>query len=345
MDNKKIRHYFLLTLLGGAIIATFFVLRPIMYATILALVCAIVCYPVHQKILHLAGNRQRLAALVTTLLIVVIVLVPLIFLGIKVFAEAQQLYLFLARGTGKHALVNISEGLLHGLKNYVPFGQWASADIDQYVQQGLRWLLNHLGYIFGSAAKLLLNFFIFIMVVYYALKDGHMFKKGLMELSPLTADENAVILKKINLAIHSVIKGSLIIALIQGILTGIGFALFGVPNAMLWAILATITSLIPGIGTTIVLLPAVAFVFATKSIFLALGLLAWGGFLVGLIDNFLKPNLIGKGAHIHPLIIFLSVLGGIAFLGPIGFLLGPLTISILLALLEIYTSWRNNQEE
>lgn len=97
-------------------------------------------------------------------------------------------------------------------------------------------------------------------------------------------------------------------------------------------------ALIPGIGTALVLTPAIMFLFLKGEVFSGVGLIAWGMGAVGLVDNFLGPKLVGRGMRLHPLIILLSVLGGIGFFGPIGFLLGPLTISLLFALLNIYSS-------
>jgi len=343
MDNKKLQHYFLLVLLLGVGIFAFFILRPFMYVIILALVCATIFQPIHQRIIYLLRNKHGLAALATTIVIVIIILIPFIVLGIKVFQEAQQFYSFVAKNGGKDYFINISNSLISSFREYLPFGQKFSIDVDQYIEQGSIWLINHLGYIFGSTTKLLFNFFIFLIVTYYVLKDGQKLRKIIIDLSPLADNDNEVIFKKIEIAINSVIKGSLVVAFIQGILVAVGFMLFGVPNAVLWGVAATVASLIPGIGTAIVSIPAVIFVFLTGSMFSAFGLLVWSIIVVGLIDNFLRPILIGKEMKIHPLIVLLSVIGGIIFLGPIGFLLGPLTISLLFALLDVYISLRDNR--
>ena len=126
-------------------------------------------------------------------------------------------------------------------------------------------------------------------------------------------------------------------ALIQGILTAVGFALFGVPNPTLWGSVAAIAALVPSVGTALVLFPAILFLYWSGAALSALGLLLWGATAVGLIDNFLGPKLAGRGMRLHPFLILLSILGGIALFGPIGFLLGPLVLSMLFVLLEIYS--------
>ena len=134
----------------------------------------------------------------------------------------------------------------------------------------------------------------------------------------------------------SVIKGSIFVALIQGVLTGLGFTIFGVSSPVLWAGVATITALIPGVGTSLVIIPAVLYLFTTSTTINAVGLLLWGVVAVGLVDNTLGPKLVAKGAKIHPFLILLSALGGIGFYGVIGFILGPITIAFLFALFDIY---------
>jgi predicted PurR-regulated permease PerM len=134
-------------------------------------------------------------------------------------------------------------------------------------------------------------------------------------------------------------KGSLFIALIQGCLTGIGFAIAGVPNPALWGSVAMISALIPGIGTSLVLIPGILFLFGTGHPGPGFGLLAWGALAVGLIDNFLSPKLLGRGTNLHPLFILFSVMGGLALFGPLGFLFGPLVLSLWSALISIYQAF------
>ncbi len=338
MSNQKPQLYFLLAILTGVFVLTFFIFRPFLYAFILATVFAVVFQPLHQKILYLARNRQGLAAFSTTIAIVVFILTPLVFLGIQILGEAQQLYSSLTDGGGKETILNIFRDLIENFQRFFPVMGEFSINIDQYLKGGLSWLLRNLGAIFSNFAQLLVSFFIFLVALYYLLKDGPKLKKTFVALSPLTDTDDDTILKKLELAIDSVIKGNLAIAFIQGLLTAAGFAIFGVPNAVLWGTVTAIAALIPGIGTALILIPAITFLFLSGNTLSALGLLVWGIIAVGLIDNFLGPKLVGRGTQLHPLTILLSVIGGIGFFGPIGFLLGPLTLSLFFALLSIYSS-------
>ena len=338
MKGQKSQFHFLLAILTGTFILAFFIFRPFLYPLILAIVFTVVAQPLHQKIFILTRGRQGLAALLTTLLIIAFIFVPLIFLGVQIFQEAQQLYLSLTENGGKDTVLNIVSGAIDNFKKYFPATQEFSINIDSYVKQGISWLLQHLGAVFGSFAKMLVHSFVFLVALYYLLKDGQKLKAAIIALSPLSDADDETIFTKLERAVNSVMKGNLLIALIQGGLTTAGFAIFGVPDAILWGSVAAIAALIPGIGTALVLTPAILFLFLTGKLFFALGLLAWGVVAVGLIDNFLGPKLIGRGMRLHPLPTLLSVLGGIVVFGPIGFLLGPLTISMLFALLGIYSS-------
>ena len=338
MNNSKTQFYFLLAILAGIATFSFFIFHPFLHALILASVFAVVFQPLHQKILYLTQNRQGLAAFFTTIAVVVFILTPLVFLGIQIFGEAQHLYSSLVDGGGKETILNIFKELIDDFQRFFPATREFSVNIDQYLKQSLSWLLQNLGVIFSNFAQLLVSSFIFLIALYYLLKDGPKLKKTVVALSPLTDTDDEAIFKKLELAIDSVIKGNLTIAFIQGVLTTVGFAIFGVPNAVLWGTVTAIAALIPGIGTALVLIPGIIFLFLSGNDFSALGLLAWGIIAVGLIDNFLGPKLVGRGMQLHPLIVFLSVIGGIIFFGPLGFLLGPLTLSLFFTLLNIYSS-------
>jgi len=336
MKIQKSQFYFLLALLAITLVLSFFVLRPFLSAFVLAAVATVVFQPLYRKILKYSFNHQGLAALLTTMIIMVIIFTPLIFLGMKILEEARQLYLSLIEGGGKDNFLNIFNQLQESARRYFLLPPEFSINLGQYLKEGLTWLLNHLGALFSNFASILTTAFIFLVTLYYLLKDGHKLKQAVINYSPLPDTDDEMILNKLELAIGSVIKGNFTIAFIQGVLTSIGFTIFGVPNAILWGAAAAIAALIPSVGTALVLLPAIALLFLSGQIFSAIGLLVWGMLAVGLIDNFLGPKLIGRGMKLHPLLVLFSVFGGLVFFGPVGFLLGPIILSLLFALLHIY---------
>ena len=276
-------------------------------------------------------KSENLAAFLTMLVALMLVLVPLGVFGGLAFREALDLYSQITSREGGAALA------LHDIEESLKLAfPEASIDFHAYFEQILRRVIENLGSIFSGLAQTIVGVFLGLLGFYYFLRDGERLSRTLVSMSPLPDKYDKEISERLYSAVNSVVKGTLIIAIIQGILSGIGFWIFGVPNPALWGSLAAIAALIPGIGTAIVLAPAIAYLFISGSMAAGIGLLIWGVTAVGLIDNVLGPTLIGRGVKIHSFIILISVLGGLQFFGPLGFLLGPIVLSLLFACGEIY---------
>lgn len=346
MSDNLTRHsyYFLIFCLAALLVIIYFVIQPFLSPLILAGVFAFLFQPVYHYILSLhatarlpASKRAGLSAFATTVVAIVSVLIPITLLGTLILKESTEVYQALVSGTGI-GLINIVENMARQVIATLPVPEHFDIDISQYARQGLAVLASSLGNIFSSFAKMTLSLFVFLTAFYFLLRDGQKLKDYFIALSPLADNDDKLIISRLESAVSATIKGNLMIGLIQGALTGIGFAIFGVPNAILWGSVAAVTALIPGIGTALVIAPAVIFLFLTGATLGGAGLLIWGITAVGLIDNFLGPKFVGGRMQLHPLAVFLAVLGGMAFFGPLGFLLGPLAMSVCLALIDIYFS-------
>ena len=339
MNHQKLELYFLLIFIFTAFSLVFFIFKPFLYALILAIVFSVIFNPVYKKALIVTRGKNGLAALLSIISVLAVVILPVAFLSVQIFNEATWLFSFIKQNENAINLPNTIKNYLQNTFGFsLPLLKDFSFDFNKYLGQGLSWLLQYLGFIFTNITKILISFFIFLIAIYYSFKDGQKLKKAVIDLIPLRNIYGEMILDKLSLAINSIIKGNLMIAIIQGVLTAIGFIIFGVPNATLWGTVAAITALIPGIGTSLVLIPAILYLFFTKELFFAAGLLIWGITAVGLIDNFLGPKLVGRGMNLHSFFVLLSVLGGISFFGPLGFLFGPLALCLLFALFEVYFS-------
>ena len=309
-----------------------YILLPFISALVLGVTLAILFRPIYARLNRYAG--ESLSALLTILIVLIVIFVPLFFLGMQIFSQATELYSTLrvnAHGNVPSYLGTMLE------KNLGQFGLDVRYDvIGDYIEQTLKWLLSNLGPIFTSIAQLSLTFFLGLLGLYYFLKDGARFRAQLIEILPLETRYAEKILDRLDRVIVSVIRGTLTVAVIQGIIAGIGFWIFGVPRPAFWGSIGIITALIPALGTSLVMVPAVVYLALTGNTASAIGLGIWGALAVGLIDNVLGPKLMQRGVEIHPLFILLSVLGGITLFGPVGFLLGPLSVAFLFALLDIY---------
>lgn len=340
MVAKKSELYFLFFLLIAVLAVTFYIFQPFLYALILAIVFRTVFDPLYRIILSGLRGRRGLAALFATLVVLIVIITPIAFISFQIFNEAVGVYFSLTRDGQGFSVSRIAQDAVDSLRDLFPIPEGFSIDINGYARQGLGWLLEHLGSFLSNTARLITGSFIFLIALYYLFKDGDWFRARLVAFSPLQDIHDREIIERLGIAINSVVRGNLIVAIVQGVLTALGFFLFGVPNAALWGSVAALAALIPGIGTALVLIPAIIFLFTVGETSSAIGFLIWGIVAVGLVDNFLGPQLAGRGARLHPFIALLSILGGLAFFGPLGFLLGPLTVSLLFALLDIYSSLR-----
>ncbi len=336
MKNQKSEMYFLVILLLGVFILTYFIYKPFLYALILAIVFATIFEPIHKKILVMTKEKKGLSAVLATALILIIVIVPISFLSVQILHETTQFYSSLADSGVNDISSKVNDSIQEFAKfSHVPIE--FSVDIEQSLKEGLNWLIQNIGPLFTNVAKIVVDIFIFLIALYYLFKDGHKLKETVITLSPLQDKYDETIFNKLETVINSAILGSLGVAVTQGILTAIGFFIFGVPNPFLWGSVAAVAALVPGIGTALVLLPAILYLYFNGETSSAVGFLVWGVFAVGLVDNFLGPKIAEKGMKIHPFLILLSTLGGIGYFGPLGFILGPLVLSMLFVLLEIYS--------
>jgi predicted PurR-regulated permease PerM len=342
MINRKLQLQFLVFLLGLILLLSFFILKPFLAPLALAAVFAVVLQPLFKRILKYVPNRNGFAPLSTVFISVVCIVIPLWFIGIHIFKEAAQLYASLVAGQDRQDIaITLIKSLGQLSENFIPgtagFFNNLSANLDVYIKEGLTWLTQHLGGALSTLSGLLLDLFIFLVSLYYLLQDGPKLKKALIALSPLEDRDDKIIFDRLESAVNSVVKGSLLIAFIQGILTALGFIFFSVPNGVLWGTVTVIAALIPGIGTALVVIPGVIYLFIVGNTISAIGLLLWGVIVVGTIDNLLRPTVVGRDLQLHPLFILLSVLGGLVFFGPIGLFLGPIIMSLLFAFISIYS--------
>lgn len=336
MDTHRLQVGFFISLLLLVLGLASYILWPYLGAIVLALTFSVIFRPVFTRLKSLV-RFAWLAAAITVLIVVLAVFIPLSYFGFQIFQQATGLYAHLTSGASDNLSVTLTNALREFLGRFdLPEN---ALNISEYVRTVLNWLIENLGPLFSGLTQVFVTLIISLFGLYYLLKDGDYFKKNTIAILPLEPRYAERIFTKMEQAVISVIRGQLSIALIQGAVAGIGFSIFGIPNAIFWGSFAAIAALVPTVGTALVVMPAVVYLFFIGNTFASVGLLIWGMFAVGLIDNLLAPQLIRRGIEIHPFLILLSVLGGITIFGPIGFLVGPLSIALLYALLDIYSDF------
>lgn len=329
--NKHIQTVFFFSILLATLVLLFLVFRPFIYSLIFAGVLAVIFGPLERQILKLLGNRKGITAFVATFIAFFVIIIPLVFFGTQIFSQGQDLYTLLTKnGTDKalNAIQSVLEGMFPSL----------SFNLSVYAQQFSGWVVQNIGPIFSGVTQAISGVLISFLALFFFFKDGEKFKEALYAYSPLDDRYDKQIVHTLSQTTRSVVKGTLIVALLQGIFAGIGFWIFGIPSFALWGLVTVVAALIPLVGTMLVVLPATIYLAIVGSPFLAIGMFLWGAVFVAQIDNVLRPMLVEREVKIHPFLIFLSVIGGLQLFGPMGFILGPVVLSLLFTLFNIYES-------
>jgi len=322
-----------LAFLVGTLVLTYFVFRPYLAVVVLGTIFAILFRPVYNKLLRLFRGHESLAALVVAILALVVLAVPLALFVTVVSREIVGTYRFFADYDLSGALTKLQMWIqdFFGVDT-----ELASIDFEEYIRSVFGFLVANILGIFSNIADFLLKIIIFIMTLFYLLRDGRKLKEYLVLLSPMSDRYDEEVMKRLVASVKSIIGGNIVIAIIQGVLAIVGFSIFNVPDPVIWGSLAALASFIPMVGTSLITIPSVIYLALSGQVGLAIGLLIWASMVIGLVDNLLAPKIIGRGIKVNSLLVLLSIFGGIAFFGPLGFLFGPLVLSLFLAFLGIY---------
>jgi len=324
--------YFLFILLLITIVLTLLIFYPFLAIFVLASAFAVILNPIYLWIKkHLVKNISWIASILTVTFFLIILCVPLFFIGKAIFLQTQEMYKYIVSSTGSN---NFIESLNYSINRILPSG--FNFDIYSQIKELISAFSSNIASFFTSTFNSIFMFVIMIFALFYLLKDGEKWERGFINIFPLSDDNTNEILKNLKDSINRIFRGTFIIAIAQGILAYVGFIIFGIPNAIIWAVVAGIASFIPTVGTSIVAIPAILFLFFNGMNMQALGLLLWSILLIGTIDNILNPYIISKDTEIPSLFILFAILGGISLIGPLGILIGPLVLSLLYSLISIY---------
>lgn len=330
MQPKNIEKYFFFGLLLATFVFVFFIFRPFWIILVLGISFSVILYPVY-ALFNKKHLPNWLAALITIFFFIIVLCIPLFSIGSIVFNQSQDLYHSMINNGNTGPFLNSVGAKINSiLPNGITF------DINEKISTFISYITNNMTGIFSATADAIFSFILLLLTIFYFLKDGESWKKTLIQLSPLSNIADEKLLNRFSKTVNGVIKGSLLIAVIQGILMGLGLFIFGVPSPAIWGVIAGIASIVPPLGTAVVSIPAVIFLFLGGHTGAALGLLIWSTIIVGTGDNLLNPFIVGHKIDIPPFLILFSVLGGISLLGPVGILIGPLTVSLLYTLTDIY---------
>jgi predicted PurR-regulated permease PerM len=310
-------------------------LRPFVDVLGWAAVLVIVFYPLHQR-LAAKLRRPGASALASSLLVLMVFVVPLIFLVItlanEVAGAARSLPGFLEAQAPltKRVSVWLHDRLL------VDSARSQAFIVEQLNNMGAALLGQSVGLIGGIIGAIFKAFFV-IFTMYYLFRDGDRFVRSLPGILPFERSQSEALINRVNEVVGAGVYGVVSIAMIQGALSGLAFWILGVPSPILWAVVTAFICMIPVAGSFLVWLPASIFLIAAGQWGKGIALVLWGALVVSTVDNFLRPRLIKNQTKLHELFIFFSVLGGLRLFGLLGIVLGPVILAITLGLLETFS--------
>lgn len=336
LQHLNIYFFFILMITVGAV--AFFLFQPFLTAIIAAAILAAVFAEPHRWILQKTGNRPALASSLSCLLIIFVIITPIFLVVAAVATEASSLYQVFSQEKTVQQFVS---QILSSIRHIPVLDRIAGNSLSgEAVFQGIRgWSGNFLD-IFQAAyrgvSQFLFWIFVLFFTLYYFFIDGEQGLRYLKKLSPLRDEHDELLIRKFVSMTRATIKGTIVIGVLQSIIGGVLFAAVGVSSPLVWATLMFFFSIIPIIGTAAVWFPMGIILLFLGDFWQGALVLGVGFGIISLIDNILKPKLVGKDTQMHPLVIFFATLGGLSFFGLSGFILGPIVMSLFMALWDIY---------
>lgn len=332
MQKNRLESVSLTALFIGVSVLLFFVFSSFIPLLSLAIVFAILLHKPYERLTIMLGGWKSVAAALTVGLTLVFFIVPLFFLGGQIVQESQSLYASMY-GNGAQYLHNIQQAVENPVQRLVPGFRF---DINTFVVNTLDVISNNLGTLVYQTLFVLFETFLMLLALFFFLRDGRSLLAIFSDTSPLGSEVTREVLDKMYQTTKSVMQGTLITALIRWLCIWVAFSLFSIPNAILWSSIGGIVGAIPGLGTLFAFIPAVAFLYLEGNVLGAIGLALFSIAIVLLVDNFLTSYFFGRGLKVSPIFVLFSILGGIVFFGPLGFVLGPLVLSVFLSVVRVY---------
>lgn len=336
--KRQVRWWALLVATAIAVYLCWLMVKPFVGVLAWAAVLVIVFYPIHRRLVQ-RTKKPALSALISCVLVILTILVPVVLLTVAVLNELSG------------ATQNVQSAITYLLDPNSPGTgrvlQWAGKYIDieqlrsgQYLTEQLRGVSGQLagrtlGVIGGVIGAIVQMFFV-IFTMYYLFRDGDRIFDTVRDSLPLDRKQAVAIMARAKDVIGASVYGVLAIAVIQGTLGGLAFWALGVPSALVWGVVMTFLSMIPMLGAFVVWVPAAIYLAATGHYAKAVLMVLWGTLVIGMIDNFLRPKLVGSRTKLHELLIFFAVLGGLQVFGVLGIVLGPVVLALTMALIDVF---------
>lgn len=327
-----------IALVSVATLAFGWVLMPFLGAVFWAVVIAIVFNPLYGRLLRALNNRANLASLAAVLIVFLIVVVPLLLIAAAIIQEATAVVANIQ--SDDTALQNLFQSAFDALPQWLTsmMARAGLADLEA-VQASFAaalsgWVQAIAPQVFSigqSAVNFFISLFAMLYLTFFLFRDGKTLIGYLKTAAPFRPSPSEALLERFTLVVRATVKGDILVAMLQGGLGGIGFWVLGIHATILWTVLMSVLALLPLFGAALVWLPFAIYFLWTGAFLEGVGLLLYGILVVGLVDNFARPFLIGKSTKMPEFIVLLSTLGGVATFGLQGFITGPVVAAMFIA--------------
>ena len=343
MNEETLKDRSLTILLALVSVAFIWILLPFYGAVFWAIILAILFAPLQRRLQLKFGWERNLTSLLTLSICVLIAILPVIVLSIFLVQEGAALYKSIESGEldiagyvtqfkhilppyFQHLLDRFGIGELNGLREKI---------VKSAMTGGQE--LAAKAFIFGQGTfEFIVSFFIMLYLLFFFLRDGAELARKVRAAVPLEEQQKRRLQLKFNRVVRATVKGNLLVAITQGALGGLIFWFLDIPSVVLWAVLMAFLSLLPAVGAGIVWVPVAAFFLLTGAIWQGVVLVLFGIFVIGLVDNVLRPILVGKDTRMPDYMILISTLGGLAVFGLNGFVIGPLIAALFMSSWDIF---------
>lgn len=332
-------------------IAFVWLLMPYFGAILWGIVIAILFAPINRRLAARFGRRRNLAAALTLLMVLLLVILPAFLVGISLVEEATGIYVKIQSGEIDFARV------FNQLRESLP--DWASSALESRGVTDFEAALGMLGSNIASglqniasialgfgtgALRFLASLGVMLYLTFFLLRDGGTLGTQIKSAMPLRQDLRDELLNHFIIVVRATVKGSLVVAIVQGVVGGLIFWMLGIEGALLWGLLMGFFALVPAVGTGIVWVPVAIYLFLIGSILEGVILVACGIFVIGLIDNVLRPILVGRDTRLPDFVVLIATLAGLELFGLNGFIVGPVIAALFIAVWKIVGKSRERHE-
>ncbi|WP_407297218.1 AI-2E family transporter [Stutzerimonas zhaodongensis] len=334
-----------LSLLVVVSIAFGWILYPFYGAVFWAVILAIIFSPLQRRLQRRMGEKRNLTALITLSVCLVVAVLPVIFITGLLVQEGSSLYQRMESGQ-----LDVSE-FIGGAKQMLPdslqqqLQRFGLGSIDQMRErlasgalQGSQYLATK-AFSFGQGTfQFLLSFFVMVYLLFFLIRDGRELVAKIRRALPLSDNQKRRLFSKFTRVVRATVKGNIVVAATQGFLGGVIFAILGIPGALLWGVLMAFLSLLPAVGAGLIWTPVAIYFLMQGMVVQSVILTLYGILVIGLVDNFLRPILVGKDTKMPDYLVLISTLGGLALFGLNGFVIGPLVAALFMSSWGLFIS-------